>query len=99
MPHTHECVCVQQSGYKQYDELQWLACLDQEWGQGTYKQRANRCLARTWGGRFMPRSTRLLMCCSGMSMYLHTCMHVCECVRVCGVCVCVSRWPASMNER
>ena len=27
----------------------------------------------SWGGRFMLSRVRLLMCCRGMSMYLHTC--------------------------
>lgn len=31
------------------------------------------CSVCARGGRFMPSSVRLLMCCSGMSMYLHTC--------------------------
>lgn len=30
----------------------------------------------SWGGLFMLSSVRLLMCCSGMSMYLHTCVHI-----------------------
>ena len=29
-------------------------------------------------GRFMDSRTRLLMCCSGMSMYLHTCVMRCR---------------------
>lgn len=34
---------------------------------------ASSALVCAWGGRFMASSVRLLMCCSGMSMYLHTC--------------------------
>ena len=34
---------------------------------------SNRSTVCVRAGRFIPRSTRFDMCCSGMSMYLHTC--------------------------